>query len=131
MIGALGRQGLSIEPFGIAYTVHSLGRMFDRGGPSVDATAAMLAGHDAMVALGLIEGAQVFNLSSVTLPAGGGAFLASPRRVGPAQAPLAVCRTWVGADQLRADQDAAVAAWRHLLVPVPAWCRPPPPRRRR
>lgn len=120
LVGALERPGLAVEPFGIAFAAHALGRLFDRGGPAVDPITAMLAAHDALVALGLIEGAQVYALPSVTLPAAGGAFLATPRRVGPTAAPLAVCRSWVSGDQLRTDQDATVAAWRGLLDPVPA-----------
>jgi hypothetical protein len=115
LIGALGRPGLSIEPFGCSFTIHALQRLFGRAGPGVDPVAAMFAAHDALLALGPIEGAQVFKLSTVTMPTPGGAFLAS---LAPGALPMAVADTWVADGQTYPDQDAELVAWRELLDPV-------------
>lgn len=115
LVGALGRPGLSIEPFGLCLTLHSLHRMFDRGGPSIDPVQAITAAHDALIALGPIEGAQVFSLPTLTLPTPGGAFLAHARVLRHGDLPMVTAKTWVADGQMHKDQDAELTAWRALL----------------
>ena len=115
LVGALGRPGLSIEPFGLCLTLHSLHRLFDRGSPSVDPVQAMTAAHDALIALGPIEGAQVFDLPTLTLPTPGGAFLAHARIQRGRDLPMVTAKTWVADGQTHEDQDSELRAWRALL----------------
>jgi hypothetical protein len=113
-----GRPRMTREPFGIGYTTHALGRLLDRSTFSADPVAAMFEAHDALLVLPPVEGARIFDRAELPVPAAGGAFLTSPRRIGAAEAPLAVARTWINRDLLRDEQDAHLATWRTLVDQV-------------
>jgi len=117
LLGATGRPPLTVEPFGLLATRHSLGRCYDQTGGRVDLRGEIFAAHDALLALPIPEGARLFTtLRSFILPTKRGAFLAEPRcRVGD-RAPVCICRTWVHGDQLHADQDQLAAAWAELVA---------------
>jgi hypothetical protein len=115
MCNSAGRR-ISVEPFGACFTAHALGRLLDRSGFAADPVAAMWQCHDQLILLGGQEGAQLFALDSVLVPAfNGGAFLCSPRTVGQSDAPMMVCRTWLSGDQLRTGQAANVHLWQRFV----------------
>jgi hypothetical protein len=114
-IGALGRPGVSIEPFGIFFSEHSLCRLFDRGGASVDAIREMGEAHHALVRLGTREGGQVFALDDLVVPGATGMWLVSPKRLNGGDLPTAHCRTWIAMGQAYPDQAADVALWNRYL----------------
>ncbi len=109
------RKACTIETFGAGFTLHAIGRLLDRSGFKADPVAAMCESHNALVALSSVEGRQFFALASAELPAGGGAFLATPHHLGSNEAPVAICKTWVSGGQTFPDQDANLAAW-HTLI---------------
>jgi hypothetical protein len=111
------RRGRPIrcESFGVAFTAHALGRLLDRSGFQADPVTAMLQAHDALCQLPTEAGAALFDLDRAELPAAGGAFLSLPGRFGQAEAPIAVCRTWVAGDMLLGTQNITMARWRDLL----------------
>lgn len=114
LVNSGGRPRVSVEPFGAAFTRHCLGRLLDRSGMRADPVDAMFAAHDELARLGAEQGAETFGQADFLVPAAGGAFSATPRRVGARQSPLAVCRTWFDADMVHADQAVRLAAWREI-----------------
>jgi hypothetical protein len=115
LVNAGGRSRISREPFGVCFTAHALGRLLDRSCFAADPTEAMLEAHNALIALGPVEGSQAFNLDDLPVPACNGAFLTSPRRIGPQESPLAVARSWLAGDQLRGGTAASVSMWEAFL----------------
>jgi hypothetical protein len=105
------RRRRRIEPFGIAFTTHAIGRLIDRSNFTADPERAMFDSHDALMALPALEFDRAFNLPDIVLPAAGGMFLARSRRIGLNDAPLMVCNTWVHADQAFQTQQADLSAW--------------------
>lgn len=105
-----------VRHFGACWSFHSLARVLDRSGFAACPIEEMVSGHDSLALLGPGDGQRVFEIERVAVPSTHGAFLASPRRVGADRSPLWVARTWLHADQLGADQDQAVAAWRKLVA---------------
>jgi hypothetical protein len=113
--GTCGINGWSRRSFGIGFTLHALGRFYDRSGFTADAEAAMLGAHDALLALRPDEGEQIFSLADVTLPGGPGLFVVEPQ---PERADglRAIARTWVSHGQTWPDQDAEAAAWAQIIA---------------
>ncbi len=111
-----GRIGLRPEPLGMVVTMHAAGRFIDRTSGTADPLAAIMAAHDALVALQPVDGSKVLRLSDITLPAADGAFLATTMRMRGGEAPIAVCRTWVSRDQLHTRQAAHLRAWSDYLA---------------
>jgi hypothetical protein len=106
------------ELLGLIVTAHALGRLFDRGGFDLDATAAIFDAHNALLVLTPEEGAALWALedSSIPLPAGPGFFVGKSRVVGDIQPPVIICRTWLHDDQAKARSAANAEAWRLLLA---------------
>ena len=84
--------------------------------------------HDALLALTPDEGEAAFRLSTLTLPAGPGVFLAHPLPCdadkvlhgggpypGEAGLPRAVVKTWIGSEQTFARQAREQVSWQTLL----------------
>ena len=114
-VGLYGSGAFRQENFGLSITKHALGRLLDRSRFTCDPVTAMLSAHDALLALQHDEGRRVYALPTVTLPAGDGVFLATPRTPTPENDdPFAVCRTWIASSQLWDDQEADVALWDSL-----------------
>ena len=69
-----GRRARPCRPerFGLAFSLHSLGRLLDRSAFAADVHAAMFECHDALMTLQKPEGTQIFGLGSILLPAAGG-----------------------------------------------------------
>ncbi len=115
LFGVDGRTRLCPEPFGLAVTRHAIGRMIDRSAGAADPVAAVLAAHDALASLQPVDGHRVLQLTDFALPAASGAFLARATSLHGAAAPVAVCRTWIGRDQLHAHQATHLQAWADYL----------------
>jgi hypothetical protein len=113
--GTCGINGWSRRSFGIGFTLHALGRFYDRTGFTGDAEAAMLGAHDALLALRPAEGEAAFALHTITLPGGSGLFVVEPQ---PERADglRAIARTWVASSQLWDDQERDLIAWEQLLT---------------
>jgi hypothetical protein len=101
--------------FGLAATLHALGRCYDRSSFAVDPGEAMLQAQVALLNFATPEGTKLFGLRRITLPTEGGAFLATPCRVPHDDEPLAICRTWIALDQAHPDQEADLAQWGRFL----------------
>ncbi len=97
-------------------TDHAIGRVMERG--TDDPRAALLDAHDALCGLTDIDLAALFDMEAVLLRAGSGAFLGSfhvTLEPPPNEADTSVyflAETWLSFDQLRADQEQQVAAFR-------------------
>jgi hypothetical protein len=102
--------------FGTAWAEHSIARLCERGGPDLDILAVLFECNDNLMILGKDDGDRVYELPSLTVPAGPGFFIAYPRHVGPEHSPLCVCRTWY-ADEMKSGARVADAeAWRVLTA---------------
>jgi hypothetical protein len=119
LLGYSDRPRKAIEPFGLAITLHALGRLLDRSSFAEDPVKAIWNAHDALLALPSEEGSQLFKVANPSLPTGQGAFMARCEYLGRQRSPLAVARTWLPMDMLRDDQDAEMAAWRKLETLAP------------
>jgi len=97
-------------------TDHALARIMERG--TDDPRTALLDAHDALCGLTDIDLAALFDMEAVLLRAGSGAFLGSfhvTLEPPPNESEAAVyflAETWLSFDQLRADQERQVAAFR-------------------
>lgn len=113
--GICGIGGWSRRSFGLGFTLHALGRFYDRTGFTGDAEAAMLQAHDALLALRPDEGEAAFLLHTITVPAGPGLFVVEPQ---PARDDglRAIARTWVSHGQTWPDQEAEAAAWAQIIA---------------
>ncbi len=97
-------------------TDHALARIMERG--TDDPRTALLDAHDALCGLTDIDLAALFDMEAVLLRAGSGAFLGSfhvTLEPPPNESDTSVyflAETWLSFDQLRADQERQVAAFR-------------------
>jgi hypothetical protein len=118
LLGAIRRPALAIEPFGLSFSHHALGRLSDQAGAAGAAylSAAMLEAHDHLAVLQPADGEKLFSLGSLTVPGGPGAFLIQPRGRSTDGVPMAFAKTWLSADQLRSDQAHDVSAWSQFIA---------------
>ena len=108
-----GEPGLRWKPFGLTVSQHALGRLLDRSQMGADPAQAVLAAHDALLALEPADGYRLFALPKFLLPTKYGAFLVSPCSTD--DTPMAIARSWIHADQHYDDQQRDADAWTRLL----------------
>lgn len=106
------------EIFGLILTEHALARALDRSAFVIDLWAAIIAAHNALLAVRVEEGRAILTLPQVELPSPHGFFLARPRTVGSAASPVAIARTWIHRDQGNDLQVSNADAWRALMRPL-------------
>jgi hypothetical protein len=117
LLGADKRPALTIEPFGLCFLEHALGRLFDQSSGPLDATRVMLEAHGALLALTPSEGDRVYELGRIMVPAAGGAFLVRPQVPTGDDPPMATAVSWISRDQAWDDQDAILDRWDAVLAP--------------
>ena len=113
-LNAASLPGLHGRTFGLTVTHHALGRLLDRSCFRIDPVQAVVAAHDALLALSPDEGTQLFGLADFMLPTPSGAFLMSPPTTDYA-GPMSIARTWVDADQLDERQERYARAWARVI----------------
>lgn len=95
---------------------HAIGRLMERG--SDEPRAALLDAHDALCGLTDVDLATLFDMETVLLRAGSGAFvgnfhvLTEPSPHEHDTGVYFLGETWLHADQLHPDQERQVAAFR-------------------
>jgi hypothetical protein len=120
--GVLAQHKRPFQPpgyFGVAFTTHALARMFDRGGHDLDGAAICLEAHNHLLVLNKAEGAEVYALPEVIIPAGPkGFFIGKGRSVGPSACPVIVARTYYVDEMADQRRVSDAEAWRALMTTI-------------